>query len=388
MRLTTTTILVAVALAAVASMGGDIDRQIKDWEAFYRSMKKAGIPESLVTSATPGYMQPAPRGEEGTLSILAGWAEANKKTPATPKRIVASSRTMGALPFDKTRMVGEVTTPGNDEERKNQEEELAYFRSLGYNGALVVWNGEDSSYLGSLTSKLRKEGWKILMAVGAPEDHFAVKVRAVGALRRAMSDVLPSCDAISMLWRGTSGDHLDAEGRMVVARVVSSMGMESSPMMPIAGDRFVRRDGSVVTNDSPVASMSLVMNIGFSCTDRAAAYRGLVGKPSIVVIIGPTPYYRSANPRPDLSDKDVIRINGGLEDFFLGQTNVIGTIMLAGDGYGDRVRDGRQFSDSLIRSHWRDSGWAEPRTDPRLKMTISQDTTRQGQQGGGGDEKQ
>ena len=206
-------LIAGVSAVAETSSPADVDKTIREWEQFYKSMKKAGIPDSLLGPMKPGYNRSGTRDSySGAMSVLSGWAEANK-TASSKKRKMAVPRALPDFPFNKTRMVGEVRTPMNDEEARNQDSELAYFRSLGYSGVLVVWDGEDSSQLGALASRLKKDGWKVFMAVNAGEDHYSMRIQPVDALRKSMADILPSCDAVTMLWRGASGDHLDVVSR-------------------------------------------------------------------------------------------------------------------------------------------------------------------------------
>ncbi|MFA5634536.1 MAG: hypothetical protein WC977_01395 [Anaerovoracaceae bacterium] len=253
------------------------------------------------------------------------------------------------------RAVGEVRTPHTPAESANQLAELAYFRTLGYNGILAVWHGEDSRALAGILDSLHADGWRIVLAYGQPEGRGKTRpYRRLDTFRARLAPLLTHAEAFAPAWRGTSIPHTRRPAKLAeYHRQVSAIARELRSDLPILGESFLRR-GTIETAVPDYAGGIVVFNAGYSQI-RPEAVVGMLpdGTPALTLVIGPKPYYASYHEIPDWKKGGVHRTRERIADRY--RTAGTGTITLAGDGADNRAPTPKTnpTHDTLTRSQWR-----------------------------------
>lgn len=250
------------------------------------------------------------------------------------------------------RAVAEVRTPFNDEERRNQEAELVYFRSLGFNGALLVWKGENPVALIEIAKAMKRDGWTIGLTYG-PEERSdrSAYVDPEKALD-AFVGLLSHSTAFFPTWRKGSQPHQSHENAAKYCRIMAGIAREANPGIPIISELYLRGH-KMVGHVLPCASAVVVLNAGYSKVrpdgvSRLA--RQLTQLPLLILVIGDVPYYSTVKEAADreVTMKSILHIEKRFTD-----SGYAGSVVLAGDGFGERWYKGMLRSDSLAKTEWR-----------------------------------
>jgi len=284
--------------------------------------------------------------------------EATSRWPAWWRRALAADLpelSPAPLTIAGDRAIAEVVVPRSDSEASNQEAELAALWQRGYRDTLVVWRGEPVPRVARLVRRVRALGWRVLFAHGPHELPSSTPYINAEKLRRVFDACLPYCEAVLVHWRKTSGPHWSSPSRY--ADVIAALARDANPRIAVIGEVYVKQPGyELVTAVPGCASAVLVVNAS-SAGARVNGVRELVRKatdaPLGVLIIGPRPYYRTLGAgRVDMTDAEIRDWCHNRENDFLAADWSF-TITLAGDGYGERVFEGRRQSDALTKSQWR-----------------------------------
>jgi hypothetical protein len=263
------------------------------------------------------------------------------------------------VPYDVSglRLIAEIRTPWSEDEKKNQEAELSYFKSIGYNGALVVWQGENPTELLGVVKKLRQDKWTIWITYGPEESKEDTAYVDPSEFEKMTKMMISHCDAFLPCWRKSSNPHWDSNDLTKYPRVLSGIVRNERKDIPIIGEVFIRPDKTMHVAIPTGSSAALVLNVGFQGINTDGAFnivRSATDLPLICLIVGPKPYYATIGSEGGPFSKEGVRqACKRLEERFV-KSRFPGTVTLAGDGYGQRFYMNKLFSDSLTKTNWRE----------------------------------
>ena len=329
---------------------GGVDRETKTaWDEYWNNVMASETAEE--TTRLRGWTPLLARTKSENIAL---WTEAmdsygRKVRNDTP-------RTSGGTDGSKHRYIGEFVTPLNAEQEENQKNELLYFRSIGYDGVLVVWYGEEPSKLISMTRQLAEDGWIIMVAYGATGGVIYNDMTFLGEFATGTA---PVSAGVVPLWREASpndfvhyikGDtNRTIQGAIEEATIFSGVVCElfsyANPSIKTYGVRYVSGRTLTMTDVSVANSYgTMVYNIGVGDAAPAAVSAGISNTiNNCVLVVGPNAYYKSLRKRLDITDADARRICRFIEDKMLANKSVSSTVTIAGDG---------RFCDRLTESKW------------------------------------
>ena len=291
-----------------------------------------------------------------------GWTTSlvgTDKSNAVAWQAAMSSVSVRAVPkmsrgSTKHKLIGEVITPLDSIEEANQYRELTYFKSIGYDGVLLVWYGENPTKLVEIAKKLASDGWMVTAAYGAG---WTSSYNDFYKLTEFASGVAKSCDGVVPLWRGVSPNHFTYKAKdknvaleeaSALARVVCGLFSSNNPAVKSYGVRIVTGAGESQEANFSNSYGIAVQNIGQGDTPPESVDVGLAGvEKKMVLVIGPNAYYKTTRLRKDITDGDARRICNFIEEKMLNKDIVLSTVTLAGDGHND----------GLTKTRWADYGW-------------------------------
>jgi hypothetical protein len=306
-------------------------------EVYSGSMDKRYIMDSTLTS-------------ENGFKILDWWNTKLKED------IVNISKT-SISNINDLRMVGQVVTPIDEASASNQIAELAWFKARGFNGALLVWKGENSTTLASIAKKLKEDGWIVAMTYGPEETKDTEVYVDPIAYDNACIQLLPYCDFVIPTWRKATAHHIEVNAEKY-HNTLSQIIRNTSINIPIIGETYVEinKNGFVELHSGESMGMSGTVVFNASYDNIMASkmiellQRNITPFPLIFCIVGPQPYWEWY-PKLHISVNEVIEYN--LEKCKelnrLGQ----GALVLAGGGGGTRKIRGVAVTDDLTNTKWR-----------------------------------
>jgi len=256
------------------------------------------------------------------------------------------------------RMVAQVVTPRTETDEENQNAELAYFKSIGFNGALLVWKGEPPETLAKIAKRLRTEGWILAWTFGPEEDNESRNFVDPEKYREACQQILPYCAFAIPAWRKATLIHGISCGDETFANkyraILASLIREVNPAIPIMGETTLRSANGYKLIKSVHAGTS--GNIVFEATykeyltDKVIKFlrQQQIAEPYLFLVIGPRCY--SDTDRTYIP-QDALAYN--LETARVINQNKEAAVVMAGGGGGTRVLWGSEVSDDLTKSNWR-----------------------------------
>lgn len=288
--------------------------------------------------------------------LISQWAERVQNVNSNFNK----KRQFKKLGFDAKdiRIVGQLVTPADQTEEDNQEEELMYFKSLGFNSILVVWKGENNiNRLLELTERYKNEGWIIFFTYGPEELNDTNIFIDINIYSDKMRQFMPFCDAIIPTWRKASAPHLNINGKEYFKVLVNEI-YNISRKVPVLGETYVEVGSDIhfTGNSHQRLSGSVILN--------ATDYRYHIGylakyfinenikTPFIFTLMGPTPYWEwygnitTAEIAMAYNIKKMKELN---EDGH-------GVLVLVGGGGGTRTLKGIPVSDDLTKSKYHITG--------------------------------
>lgn len=350
--------ITASVLCTAALAAGPLDKpaSLKRHSGFgeRRESKQTVHPDTAKVRAAAGELRKLhglDRYQAAGLATLAAADSATAWQQIAPAPMAYVPWTLSGL-----RGIAEVRTPQTPDEASNQHIELEHFRTLGYTTALAVWRGEPPAALAALIRELRTAGWRILITYGPAESAETTAYLDPEQMRQAFALLLPDTDALLVTWRKTSPGHWSGGEATLAAWCdrVADIARRIRPDIPVIGELFfVTADRTVIGWAPPAVSAVLVANAGCNglvpggvltiCRQRTAA-------PLLALILGPAPYYNTFLRR-DTTAAAIRATCARLENRYVA-AGFAGTITLAGDGSGDRLWLGRNYSDSLTCTQW------------------------------------
>ena len=257
----------------------------------------------------------------------------------------------------KLRMIGQIVTSASETEDMNQKAELDYFKSLGFNGALLVWKGENPDNLSQIAQYMKNNGWVVAFTFG-PEELQDAEVYINPILyANACAKILPYCDFVIPAWRKATGSHIDIN-KDKYHNILTLLIQSVTTNIPIIGETFfkITKENMVDVGYSPYENMSGMVNFN-------AAYDSLytpqviellkrykIPTPYLFCVIGPVPYWDwHSSYRRSPSEALRYNIEKSKELNSLG----CGAIVLAGGGGGTRTLNNIDITDDLTKTKWR-----------------------------------
>lgn len=257
------------------------------------------------------------------------------------------------IPLGKpVRMISEVRLPGQGGSLRVLRENLAFYRSRGYDSALLTFDGTESpDDLASLARIVLSEGFSVWFAYGGPEELKHPVFIDPALLKRQIQAVAALSSGMLLAWRRTSA-HLFLQDAPFMA-YLAACAREANPRLPIVGELYY---GSTAAHpDSPGwgancpewASGVLAVNFGYLDVEPknavAAIRRQCPRQPVLAQVVGHRPYYLTVR-RNGLPTAQNLRIKEFVERRLSG-AGAAGTVTFHDDGR-DGVGGGK-FNNNL-----------------------------------------
>lgn len=262
------------------------------------------------------------------------------------------------------KMMAEMQVAKSQAEKDNLFAELAYFKKLGYNAVLAVWEGDNVASFAEQITIVRGMGFKVFFTFGTRESlSTAIFIDPV-AYKAGLMKLAANCDGYLIGWRRTSL-HLFTPDQKWVDFSVNCV-RQGNPDIPVFGEVYRgfagnnNPDGSYNENEFLVniptnSSGAFVVNFGFQGVRPDGVLklvRAVSDVPLIALIVGERPYYMTrngskmgSNGKTKTENREIItRIENRFKKFDFGLCT------LAGDGSNGNYD--KQVSDDLCKSQW------------------------------------
>lgn len=253
-----------------------------------------------------------------------------------------ASTTPARIPLAKSaRVISEVRMPRTGGGFRILAENLAYYKTRGYDTALLTFYGTESpDELKDLARRIRESGLAIWFAYSGPErlqHSIFIAPSRLAALIRALA---PLSDAMLLGWRRTSA-HLFIMDPPYMA-YIASCARRANPSLPIIGELYYGNTAEYPhegqtgfgVNCPEWASAVMQFNYGYLNTEPLSALeiarKKCPGLPVVEAIHGHHPYYLSLKPN-HLSQQRNQQIKEYIEKRFTG-AGALATITQHDDG--------------------------------------------------------
>lgn len=257
------------------------------------------------------------------------------------------------------KMICEMKATRSQAERDNLMAELLYFKTLGYNTVLAIWEGEQPTVLLEQIAIVKGIGLKVFFSYGTRErldDKIFIDPEKY---RYGLTLLASSCDGYLVGWRRTSLHLFKADNKFVDYSI--SCVRQGNPSIPVFGEIYRgyagnnNKDGSHNENEFLVnipanASGAFVVNFGYQGVRPDGVLkliRASTDVPLIALIVGERPYYMSRydNKKSKAENRTII---DSIEKRF--KKFDFGTATLAGDGSNEVYN--KNVSDDISEMHW------------------------------------
>ena len=257
------------------------------------------------------------------------------------------------------KMICEMKATQTQAERDNLLAELAYFKGLGYNTVLAVWEGENTYGLSEQIAIVKAMGFKVFFTYGTRErleDKIFIEPAKYAS---GLATLAGQCDGYLVGWRRTSLHLFKADSKFIAYSVNAVR--QGNSTIPVFGEIYrgyagsKNKDGSENMNELCVnipanASGAFVINFGYQGVRPDGVLklaRASTDVPLIALIVGERPYYMTTydNHKSKVENRTII---DGIEKRF--KKFDFGTATLAGDGSNEIYR--KDVSDDLCKSQW------------------------------------
>jgi len=251
----------------------------------------------------------------------------------------------------RKKFIAEVRVPTNDTEAQNQAAEIAYFKSIGYDGLLFVYyDYEDPAVLKDLVESYTNE-WSIGLAISREEGLHMPYFGDFNRIKQVIEDVAPSCEFVTFSWRGTTEEHWNEhKDYHTFLMTLCSVARNVSPNIAIVDSIFAHKSGEITKADSPIeASGNLIFNAGSLFHNNLRIINKNNIENGIPLVMG-GPIYWGWKPDPNgdthYPKERVRKYCKIVEDRLQGKVPF--TVTLMGNGWGDTHGN----TDRLTRTDW------------------------------------
>jgi len=259
------------------------------------------------------------------------------------------------------RMIGQIVTPRTETEEENQLEELTWFRSKGFNGALLVWRGEPPETLAKLAKRLQADGWMLALTYGPEEQAETRNYVDPGEYREACRQILPSCSFVIPCWRKATFGHMryftgSESSAQKYRSALTGLIREANPTIPVMGETTLdtRADYKLISSANPGTTGSMIFEAAYKDyrVEKVIKFmrKQQLAEPYLFLVIGPRPYY-DADTKVHYDQAAVWQYN--VQTCETINKNKQAALMLAGGGGGTRQLWGTDVSDDLTKTTWR-----------------------------------
>jgi hypothetical protein len=326
---------------------------IKDQQAFI----KEDHPKNFIGDKRTVQHMPA---KEKTLANSAVW----KAWKAVYAKDYPRMKYVRVPDITQIKMIAEMQVAKTQSQRDNLFAELSYFKKLGYNAVLAVWEGDKVSDFTEQITIVRGMGFKVFFTFGTKESLSTAIFIDPAAYSQGLATLAANCDGYLIGWRRTSLHLFNPDQKWIDFSV--NCVRQGNPDIPVFGEVYRgfagnnNPDGSYNENEFLVniptnASGAFVVNFGFQGVRPDGVLklvRAVSDVPLIALIVGERPYYMTrngnkpgSNGKTKAQNREIItRIENRFHKFDFG----IAT--LAGDGSNGNYD--KSVSDDLCKSQW------------------------------------
>ncbi len=251
-------------------------------------------------------------------------------------------------PLSSVRAVADLRVPMNLTEMNNQLDELAWFKTKGYNYVLVVYLGEqDLTYLANTLEVLQQNGWKFIFS---NSQLWRKSIYLDPELyRQAYGLIVPYCEFGISGWRDLSnGEHWMTQrnpNQLHDLQTLTSLAREVNPNLPMLGEKWFYDRDNLITFNPPWVDGVVLGNVGHAVgvvSPNPTGFANLLGDKNILAVVtGVKPWYGFDEDRI----KEQHLLSQKIEDKFLASGRYLGTVTLIGASRTD--------NDSLCNSKYR-----------------------------------
>lgn len=341
---TTITTYGNIALPNTAQTVASVAARMKQWERFLADGPDKYIRDKRTLKYSTGVNPDNP--------VWATWKQVYAQEYPRIKHVPAENITA-------VKMLAEMRKAETPAAIDNLIEELKYFRGLGYNTVLAVWEGENPFALMQQIVRAKALGYKVWFAYGKREKLQDEIFIEPAMLQRGLSLLASVCDGYVIGWRRTSIHLFNADDQYYAATI--HWVRQGNPDIPVFGEAYYgfqgnnNVDGSYNETEFTVrvpenASGVLVVNFGYRNIRPDGVHNLLrqhTNVPLVALIVGERPYYltRNSNDKTKVENRQIIN---SIEERF--RKNGFGTATLAGDGSNEIYNP--NVSDDLCKSQW------------------------------------
>ena len=253
------------------------------------------------------------------------------------------------VPFSrKTRVIAEVRTPRSLNQQTILGDNIAFYKSRGYDAVLLVVTPSDTAEKVHDTCVLLQYlGMRIWLAFGGVEDLKASAYPDPAQLKAALGAAAPYAECFVLGWRRTSA-HLLLQDAAYMKFLIGAVRL-TNPDLPVLGElyygeSFDKENSStrhaLVDNLDPCCAGALVNGLGTSGTDFVNAPKNLKKALSsgadtlAMTVIGERAYYLTRGRRR-IGWEAALDAKRRIEDEFL-KNGVTATVTMSDDGSDGR----------------------------------------------------
>ena len=259
----------------------------------------------------------------------------------------------------KIKMITEMRVAESEVDLNNLLTELKYFKSIGYNSILAVWEGKQLSALLEQIELVKGLGYKVYFTFGTREKLQDAIFIDVDLYKYGIGTLASYCDGYLIGWRRTSL-HLFKPDKQWVDFSLNCV-RQGNPNILVFGEVYrgyvgnYNKDGSdnmseLLFNIPVNASGAFVVNFGVQGIRPDGVLkliRSDSNVPLIAVIVGEKPYYMTTY-NTNKTNKENREVINRIEERF--RKFDFGTATLAGDGSNEVYNV--DVSDDLCKMHW------------------------------------
>lgn len=259
----------------------------------------------------------------------------------------------------KIKMVAEMQVAKNQMEKENLYAELNYFKALGFNTVLAVWEGDQVNDFIEQIIITKGMGFKVFFTFGTKESLSTKIFIDPEKYKQGLMSLASTCDGYLIGWRRTSLHLFNPDKKWIDFSL--DCVRKGNPEIPVFGEVYRgyagnnNPDGSYNENEFLVniptnSSGAFVVNFGFLGVRPEGVLklvRAVSDVPLISLIVGERPYYmtRASNKKSKIENRELIT---KIENRF--KKYDFGIATLAGDGSNGNYD--KNVSDNLCMSHW------------------------------------
>lgn len=244
---------------------------------------------------------------------------------------------------EKFRMITEVRVPKSTSELSILSENLAYYKSQGYDSVLFCFDKDDdvSKALNTVKYIQKYCGMKVWFAYTGKESLYETVFIDPDKYKEMLTTLAPYCNGFINSWRRTSA-HLFEQDKAFMNFTNITL-RKAVPNIPIVGELYYGnthkydRVGVVGfgINDFKNSSAVMIVNFGFRKIDMNYLFKNILikylgDKPKIGCVVGQRPYYLNVQSN-GLSYQENMDIKKEIEDKFFKQ-GCVGVVTLSNDG--------------------------------------------------------